>query len=200
MELVTLLKGQVFWSEELEGEERKANPTNSEKIVQQKFLAMAFVECADTNRFKGIWKELKNGLTLETDNYPKTLASAVHTPQNRRDDRPNLQFHQRAERNTDPPVGGTNGIIVGHVNCWKCGSDGHYASVCPNTTGRTGYQGFQRVFAETAINTEDTDDILDGMLNVNWILINSGSNFNSFMNPNLLGSIKMCEEMRAYSN
>jgi hypothetical protein len=79
IELVTLSKGQVFWSEGLEGEERKGNPTNSEEIVQQKFLAMAFVECADNNRFKGLWKELKNGLTLETDSYPKTLASAVHT-------------------------------------------------------------------------------------------------------------------------
>jgi len=39
MELVTISKGQVFWSEGLEGEEQKANPTNSEEIVQQKFLA-----------------------------------------------------------------------------------------------------------------------------------------------------------------
>ena len=33
------------------------------------------------------------------------------------------------------------------------------------------------------------NDILDGMLNENWILIDSGSTFNSFMNPNLLGTI-----------
>ena len=77
--------------------------------------------------------------------------------------------------------------------------DGHYASVCPHTDGRTGYQGFQHVFAQAAIT--DTNDILDGMLfNENWILIDSGSTFNSFMNPNLLGTITMCEEMRAYSN
>jgi len=110
---------------------------------------------------------LKNGLTLETDSYPKTLASAVHTlthwkgdekrTQNQRDDRPNVQFHQQAERNSGPSVAGTNGIVVHHVTCWKCVSTGHYASVCPNTDGRTGYQGFQHVFAQAAIT--DTNDV-----------------------------------------
>ena len=113
---------------------------------------------------------------------------------------PSPSIMQAMADTTEQPVAGTNRIIVGHVNCWKCGSDGHYASVCPNTIGRTGYQGFQHVFAQTAIDTKDTDDIIDGMLNENWILIDSGLTFNSFMNPNLLGYITMYTKMRVYSN
>jgi hypothetical protein len=152
MELVTLSKGKVVWSDSLEAEERKTNPTNSEDIVQQKFAAMAFIECADANRYNGLWKDLKNSLTLESDNYPKTLASAVHTlthwkgedaggrPPRRGGERPNVQFHQRPSGEATPgePVPGTNGILSAHIKCFKCDTLGHYSTVCPNPRVETG--------------------------------------------------------------
>lgn len=212
MELVTLSKGKVVWSDSLEAEERKTNPTNSEDIVQQKFAAMAFIECADANRYKGLWKDLKNSLTLESDNYPKTLASAVHTlthwkgedtggrPPRRGGERPNVQFHQRPSGEATPgePVPGTNGILSAHIKCFKCDTLGHYSTVCPNPRVGTGYQGFQYVFAQTVEG--NAEGALADVLNNNWILIDSGSTFNSFMNPGLLGTVTDCDEMRAYSN
>ena len=57
-------------------EEVKSNPTATEPDVMKKFLAIAFVECEDSNRYMKLWKELKNVLATGVDRYPTPLAKA----------------------------------------------------------------------------------------------------------------------------
>ena len=59
--------------------EQKADSTTTKQaMVIQKFLAVAFVEQADSARYQPLWRELKNNLTLKQDNYLTSLAELVH--------------------------------------------------------------------------------------------------------------------------
>ena len=74
--LVDMSGGSVTNAELLLDEEVKSNPTATEPDVMQKFLAIAFVECADSNRYMKLWKELRNDLAKGVDRDPTSLAKA----------------------------------------------------------------------------------------------------------------------------
>ena len=55
-----LSKVNVTKNEELDKSERDyGNNTNLEKLVEDKFLAMDFLECADPVRYKTLWFSLR---------------------------------------------------------------------------------------------------------------------------------------------
>ena len=180
----------------------------------QKFLAMAFIENADSTRFKDLWRDLKNSLTMKQDHFPTSLAESVHmlthwkgntNAGNRRNDNhdrtPNLGFHQRnggssmSTASSTTLVPGTDGTTTEHITCFNCGDPGHYASVCPKP--RVAFQGMQ---LELCTPCSFNQDVIKNFLPQNWVLIDSGSSFNSFNDSSLLSDIGSCDEMRAYSN
>ena len=77
-ELITLSNGAVTDISKLLVTEHKTDALATESTTFQKFLAIAFIEQADSNRFKNLWTELKNNLVHKRDSYPLTVAEAVH--------------------------------------------------------------------------------------------------------------------------
>ena len=52
------------------------NNTNPEKVAEDDFLAMAFIECADPVRYKTLLSILRNNSFTGEDHYPKTLTDS----------------------------------------------------------------------------------------------------------------------------
>jgi len=46
--------------------------------ASDQFLAMAFIENANSSRYNLLWRELTSGISMKKDLYPKTLAEAIH--------------------------------------------------------------------------------------------------------------------------
>ncbi|GFH61249.1 gag-pol polyprotein [Chaetoceros tenuissimus] len=74
--LVTMTGGSVTNFELIHDAEVKINPNVTEDDVLQSFLGIAFLECADSNRYQNLWKELRNDLAKGVDRYPTSLAKA----------------------------------------------------------------------------------------------------------------------------
>jgi len=204
-DLVTLSKGSVTDLSGVLAHEQKADASITEAQVLQKFLAMGSL------RFKDLWRDLKNSLTMKQDHFPTSLAESIHmlthwkgnkgntNTGNRRNDNsdraPNLGFHQSNGGTSTTFVPGTDGTTTEHITCFNCDDPGHYASVCPKP--RVAFQGMQ---FELCNPCSFNQDVTKNILPQNWVRIDSGSSFNSFNDSTLLSDIKSCDEMRAYSN
>ena len=164
-ELITLSNGAVTDISKLLVTEHKTDALATESTTFQKFLAITFIEQADSNRFKNLWTELKNNLVHKRDSYPLTVAEAVHmlthwnpTPSNgnnhggnrsgRSNRTPQVGFMQQGKEKKDEsePTPGGDGILSPHINCYKCHKWGHYASVCPSSDAK--FQGMQLTLSQ----------------------------------------------------
>ena len=158
------------------------------------FLAVAFIENANSSRYNLLWRELTNGISMKQDLYPKTLAEAVHllthwkgTPnKNVRLERggprsSHISFHQNSVEplmtpeiqrflQLDGTVAGSDGRVQSSVTCFRCHNRGHYATSCPTLTSENGtFSDF--CFAQGS-----------GTLSPTLLIIDTGSTFNSFSN------------------
>jgi hypothetical protein len=118
-----------------------------------------------------------------------------------------ISFYQRVEPVSGPPVAGNNGVTESSIDCWNCGRKGHRSTFCPgsvasdNTTdtpgASTGFQGMQIEY-----NFVQDCSLKEGEYHVkeSWVLIDSGSTFNSACNAALLGNIDYCTPLKALSN
>ena len=228
-DLVVLSNGAVTDISKLFATELKSNAQTTEAATVQKFLAIAFIEQADSVRYKNLWTELKNNLVHKRDSYPTSVAEAVHmlthwnpttsnsgnNSGNNRNGRsrrsPHVGFIQGTGSNSNQaPTPGSDGSLSPHITCFKCNRTGHYASVCPEAD--TQFQGMQLSFTQRTAFLEEQewhDDDDDGyddeheigsFTDASTILIDSGSTFNSFNSASLLSDIAPCDGMRAYSN
>ena len=79
-DLIILSNGTITDLSRLVSTEQKADNTVTDEMVVQKFLAVAFIEQADSTRYQALWRELKNNLTMKEDTYPaiSLLAESVH--------------------------------------------------------------------------------------------------------------------------
>ena len=69
-----LSKGKITKHEELEKAERNdGKNTNPEKVAEEKFLAIAPLECANLVRYKTLWSSLRSNYLTGADHYQKTL-------------------------------------------------------------------------------------------------------------------------------
>ena len=156
VDLINLSHTKVLDTADLLQVEVKDDPKVTVTDIEQRFLAMAFVENACTIRFSGLREQLSNEVAMKTDKYPKTLAEAtyllthykssavqVRRSGNMSDDRNQLSFMQRfqgepivcpeieSNKNADGTVRGTDGNTHSHIQCTNCGWKGHYAPKCP---------------------------------------------------------------------
>ena len=162
-DLIVLSNGTVTDLSKFVTAKQKADSTTTEAMVIQKFLAVAFIEQADSARYQPLWRELKNNLTLKQDNYPIFLAESVHmlthwknsignqssrffgNSQHRNGRASQVGFSQGSgtamSTETMTPTPGQDGILSPHITCFRCRQPGHYASVCPKAA--TQFQGMQ---------------------------------------------------------
>ena len=198
----------------------RANITKTD--VDQRFLAIIFVENACTVRYAALWKELSNSVAMKSDQYPKTLSEATYllthwkapaaqstrAPGNQNNNgQSQLSFMQQRtsepltcqeitdNKNEDGTVKGSDGITHAHVTCHNCKWKGHYAPKCPAARQSTYHYGFTQ-FDHFIFNQEGHH----WGLPVTVIILDTGSTFNSFFNRQLLGNMQTCDEIRAYSN
>ena len=107
-----------------------------------------------------------------------------------------VSFYQRAASVQIAPVAGTNKVPETSIECWRCGRKGHCSPVCSSIDSgdnNTGFQGMQYMFTQGADDTEEFTQEA-------WILIDTGSTFNSVCNAYLLRNVVPCPPMRPLSN
>ena len=168
-DLIILSNGTIMDLSRLVSTEQKADHTVTDEMVVQKFLAVAFIEQADsTTRYQALWRELKNNLTMKQDTYPISLAESVHmlthwkggtnyqhtltpgNPHNHRNGRAaKVGFLQGSGgAGNVAPTPGRDGVLSPHITCFRYQKMGHYASVCPEAS--TQFQGMQMNFSQRA--------------------------------------------------
>lgn len=204
----------------------KAADTNltdeqAKEKVEDKILGIMLIESANDKRYGELKRSLQNSMAEGHNRYPedraraRTLLSKYKAPigptstpasesqpndhrrrrDNGRDDNTHggVSFFQRTARVDGPPVAGTNGITEEAIDCWRCGRRGHRSPLCP-TASTTGIQGFQMSFAQQTV--VDTDMLADFVCD-SWILLDTGSTFNSACNQDILGSLEECTPMHS---
>ena len=78
------------------------NNTNPLKMAEDKFLAMAFLECADPVRYKTLWYSLLNNSLTSAYHYPKTLTYSFNL----------LNNYRPPVTHTIPQDGGGKQIVI----------------------------------------------------------------------------------------
>ncbi len=69
---------QVFDNQRLIALEIGDDPNVTKLDVEQRFLAMMFIENACTVRYAALWKELASSTAMKMDKYPKTMSEATY--------------------------------------------------------------------------------------------------------------------------
>ena len=198
---------QVFDKKGVYALELANNPHMSKSDVEQRFLAMIFIENACTVRYTALWKELSNLVAMKMDNYPKTLSEATYLLTHWKDpvnttgrsnlaaqaisSQSKLSFMQRYgsplqcqeikdNKNGNGTIKGTDGSTHAHIKCHNCHWADHYASKCPAPRqGRHSYGFTHCTFNQVHI----------GGLLPTAIIIDTCSTFNSFFNKQLLDNV-----------
>jgi hypothetical protein len=154
----TLSKENLFGHNKISIYERdKGNVTATDNAVKDGYLAIVFLENADSNRFAGLWTQLKNSMLLGHNDYPSNLTSTYHLLCNykplgaaRRSDpgAVNVSFPPPATNgtpapSTPAPTQGNNGVLSALTFCYNCRLHGHIAHFCPSPRTTGGEQGMQ---------------------------------------------------------
>ena len=209
-------KGNLLTHEKLSAYEKDRNKTDPDKLAEDSFLAIAFLENADSARFNGLSRELRNSMLLGQDNYPVHLTAAYDllcnyrpVPTGRREERENdtavnVSFAQVTQDNntgTDNQavIPGNNGVTSTHTFCYACRQHGHIARYCPSPRDQRagGIQSMQIGIALAQVPEKNGSDLISP----HWLLLDSGSTVSSIRNPDLLKDIRKSDEtMRVYTN
>ena len=98
-ELVAQANVDIVDHEDLLVKEKAKDPNITDEDVRQKYVAMAFLMNADVKRFGGLWDHLHNGLLQGQDNYPTTMAAAIHMMTNWKSGNNNGERGDNTQRN-----------------------------------------------------------------------------------------------------
>ena len=225
--------------DKIEGWEGSSNLTNKEKSqkAHDRSVAVQFLYGADKRQYGTLWVNLQNNFAMNLKQYPADLTAAYQmllnhvpprgheTPRTPKGNSPNttnsavpssiasttseLTGVSFAQAGTTVP--GSDGTTHEHITCFNCNSKGHYASVCPATTGTTNLHTTVEAAVEgTNDNDNDGDDDTDedeaeeedafygctfatsdatGIPD-SWILLDSQSTVSIFRNPRFLRNIR----------
>jgi hypothetical protein len=136
----------------------KGHITYTNNAVKDGYLAIVFLENANSHRFTCLWTQLKNSMLLGHNNYPSNLTSTYNLLCNykpvgaaRRPDTGavKVNFVQTPVPNGTPapgapaPTPGNNGVLSAPTFCYKCRLHGHIARFCPLPQTAGGVQGMQ---------------------------------------------------------
>lgn len=154
-ELVAQAKVDIVDHEDLLAQEQAKDPNITDEDVCQKYVAMVFLMNVDVKRFGGLWDQLHNALLQGQDNYPMTMAGAIHMMTNWKSGNNNGDCGDNTQRNRArghngmqlknggtmvcQPVAGRTGPLCADITCFRCNRPGHYANDCPQENGTGNY-------------------------------------------------------------
>ena len=169
--------------------------------------AIAFLLGCDRSRYGKLVEDLENDFLQGRNNYPKTVVGAYNLLTNWKQEN---RFGWRAPQ-ADGVAFTTDGKKAPTkktVTCHKCGVKGHYATECPEITGRKAEDAAQSGTTMLMAGIEDGEFDNepnftfvnhgvscqmgeDGRLPKTWILLDNQSTVDVFYNAELLTNIRI---------
>ena len=190
----------------------------AEKKVEDKVMAMLLLEAANPKKYDDLRISLLNNMLQGDNRYPTTKAEAYsmlskYVPSNTRErgqsdrnPRVAINVFQRCAPVDGPPIPGADNTCNPQWTCWNCGRCGHKSPNCTEPR-RAGFQGMQIAtpvcLAQSTCNPPTLNDnvsMASQIIQPSWLLLDSGSTFNSVNNINLLTNVQPCPPLRSISN
>jgi len=124
-----------------------------------------------------------------------------------------LQTKAKSKGENSSPVPGTDGVLHERVQCYNCGQRGHYSHKCPVALLQEGTEPAEDIIGSKTdtVNTSESLDMSPGNdymgfgfvqvsmfqsgarlsgIHKDWVLLDTQSNCDIFMNPTLLTNIR----------
>ncbi len=186
----------------------------AKKTVRDKFLAALMLSRANGAKYNDLKRNMKENFVTGTSTYPKSpkgvlrIINAYQPPVgwNRR--------KQDARAGTEEGTmfaqakGGDHSWKV-RINCHKSGKKGHITQECPKNKEKEEKQMHANIEQDALTEEEDIDEGENifvqhkerGVVNKNWMLLDSQSTVNQITNPAFLSNIwKAKRPMTVYCN
>ena len=167
----------------------------------KRFQAMCLIMSAGSDRYSGIWNDLKNSTLLGKEKYSKPPTAAYNVMCRYKKPAPPHEVHAPHEAVTLVQIGDTDqnqttpgnyGRSFTEITCYRCQETGHYTRNCLSSTAntRTGTKSLQNGLIMTQTTKEAPPNII---INPNWILLDTCSTISSIRNKILVQDIQPCD-------
>jgi hypothetical protein len=181
----------------------------AKKTVRDKFLAALMLSGANGAKYNNLKRNMKENFETGTSRYPESPKAVLRI----------LNAYQPTagwnRRKQDTRAGTEEGTMFtqakggdnswkARINCHKCGKKGHIAQECPKNKEKEEEQMYANIEQDALTEEEDIDKGENifvqhkerGVVNKNWVLLDSKSTVNQIANQAFLSNIRKAKSQQ----